>query len=137
MVRAVRRLGDGHGAPHQWLGDLLKRLGYVDETAVALALERQLRIPFVALEREHFDPRVKALVDADFARMQQCLLIRRAGERVVLVMADPLDFATLNAVEAICAGQADVRIATESDILDAINQAYAFPRERPMPKAGE
>ena len=106
------------------LGDILKRLGYVSETAMAFALEHQLRIPLISLEQERFDPGVTALVGAGFARSRKCIPVRRIGERVMVVMADPLDLNTINVLEEIYGGQVELRIATETDILDAVDRVY-------------
>jgi len=109
------------------LGDILRRLGYLDETAMARTLAHQLQIPLIALEHEHFDPALTGLVGPGFARGRRCLPVRRIGDRVVAAMADPLDLGTLNLLEAICGSRADLRIATESDILATTDRIYGPP----------
>lgn len=104
------------------LGRILIRMGCTDEVAMALALERQLRIPFVPLEHEHFDPKIVRIVSQEFAREHKCVPVRQVGDMILLTMADPLDFDTINAIEAICGQQVIMRIATESDILSAVER---------------
>jgi len=106
------------------LGEILVRLGYVDEAEMALALERQLHVPFMSLEHERFDPEVTALIGRAFAEARRCIPVRRIDDRVLVVMADPLDFATLNVLEETCGGQVILRIATISDVLEAVRRAY-------------
>jgi len=106
------------------LGEILLRLGYVSELEMAQALERQLRIPLISLDQECLEPEVTALIGRAFAEARRCLPVRRVNDRVLVVMADPLDFATLNVLEETCGGQVMVRIATLSDVLEAVRRAY-------------
>lgn len=111
------------------IGEVLRRLGHIDEIAMALALERQLRIPFVALEKEHFDPQVTGVVDRGFALASRCIPVRRIGDRILVVMADPLDFDTLNTFEMHFGVPVTPRIATESDILQTISRLWGSGEE--------
>ena len=106
------------------LGVILKRLGYIDETAMARALEQQLRIPYLALADAQFDPEVTGLIGAAFAKTRKCVPLHRVGGRALVAMADPLDFNTLNVLEEIYGGQVVLRIATDSDIAAAIGRIY-------------
>jgi len=106
------------------LGVILKRLGHIDETAMVHVLEQQLRIPYMPLAGEEFDPEVTGLIGAAFAEARKCVALRRIGGRALVAMADPLDFNTLNVLEEIYGGQVVLRIATESDIADAVRRIY-------------
>jgi len=113
------------------LGEILRRLGHVDETTMALALERQLRVPFVALEKEHFDPQVIGGVDRELALSYRCVPVRRIGDRLLVVMADPLDFDALNTFETRFGLPVTPRIGTESDILQTIDRLWGPGEEVP------
>ncbi len=106
------------------LGAALIRLGYTDATAVARALEAQLQIPFVSLTAEPVDEGMGDILGREFAEKSLCLPLRWAGERLVVAMADPLDFPVLNQVESSAHAHIDLRIATEADIREAIKRVY-------------
>lgn len=106
------------------LGAVLKRLGHIDELTMAQALERQLQLPLANLGNEKFDPDITYLVGASFARGRKCIPIRREAGCVLVAMADPLDFNTINILEEICLGQIALCVATDSDILEAVAHLY-------------
>jgi len=109
---------------HERIGGILCRLGYATDASVARALESQLRVPLVSLEREVVEPGAAALITRQFALANRCLPLRRTAAGLAVAMADPLDFAAINRLEQIC-GAVDVRIAIECELIAAIERIYA------------
>jgi hypothetical protein len=106
------------------VGAILVAQGFVDETAIARALERQLEIPFVSLRGEEFEREVTELITGRIAEHRKCIPVRRSGDRVIVAMSDPLDLSAINAIEEACGLRVEARIATESDVAAAIRRIY-------------
>jgi len=105
-------------------GAVLVQLGYASEQAIAEALAKQLDMPFVLLEDEAFDADVVALVSKETAAAGRFIPIRRSGDDVIVAMADPLDLVAVADIEETCQARIEFRVATESDILSAIDKQY-------------
>lgn len=113
-----------HDATRERLGAVLVRLGYVAPESVTEALKGQLRIKSLPLSTVKFDSDLVNMVPANVARELLCVPVRREGQRIVMAMADPLDFEAVNFLETECGATIEPRIATEADILAAIDRAY-------------
>jgi general secretion pathway protein E len=106
------------------LGKILIDLGFVAQRDVLSALSQQLDVPMVAIEGSPaVSPEIETL-SPRFLRQFRCLPIAQHDHTVTLAMADPLDFETRSTVTS-CTGLA-VRagIASEQEILDAIDRFY-------------
>src|SRR5215469_12825421 len=106
------------------LGKILIDLGFVAARDVLSSLSEQLQVPLLAIdgpppvspETETLSPR--------FLRQFRCLPVALRDHTVTLAMADPLDFET-RATVASCTGLAvEAGIASEQEILDAIDRFY-------------
>ncbi len=120
-----------HESTRERLGAVLVQLGYISPDALAEALGKQLRIRSILLTNADPDPSLLDLVPEESARLHRAVPLRREGNRVVVAMADPLDFDALNALEALLDAPLDPRIATEADVITAVDRAYS---ERTDPK---
>lgn len=106
------------------IGRLLVELGYVSERDVLEALSTQLnlptlnahQIPEVPLDLGDFSPR--------FMRQTRCLPIAREENTLTVVMADPLDQATIESIRLFTNFQVKPLLAAEGEILDAIEKLY-------------
>ncbi len=113
-----------HETTRERLGAVLVRLGYVSPDNLAEALGKQLRIRSIALKTAEPDRALLSKIGKESAQLHRAIPLRCERDRVVVAMADPLDFDSLNALEALLDAPVEPRIATESDIVHAIERAY-------------
>jgi general secretion pathway protein E len=107
------------------LGKILVDLGFVAQRDVLSALAEQLEVPVLAIEGPPaVSPEVEKL-SPKFLRQFRCLPLALHDHTVTLAMADPLDFETRSAVAACTGLTVQPGIASEQEILDAIDRYYS------------
>ncbi|AMX82735.1 type II secretion system protein GspE [Geobacillus subterraneus] len=111
-------------APGQKLGDALLQRGYITEQQLIEVLEFQLGIPHVSLYRYPVDPKATSLVSKEFARRHMVMPLKVEGERLLVAMADPMDFFVIDDLRLSTGFQIETAIASKDDILRAINKYY-------------
>jgi len=107
------------------LGDVLQDLEFVTQKQIVEALEFQLGIPQVDLEKYYIDPEIPRLVSEDFARKHSLIPIKKQGMTLHVAMSDPLNIIVINDLEIVTGYQVEPRIATEDDIVTAINTYFS------------
>ncbi|HLM99937.1 MAG TPA: ATPase, T2SS/T4P/T4SS family [Bryobacteraceae bacterium] len=106
------------------LGKILVDLGFIAMRDVLAALSEQLSVPLAGLDEPPPDsPEIQG-ISPRF--MRQCLFLPIAMDdsSLTLAMADPLDFETISAVRGFCGLKVRSALATEQEILDAIDRFY-------------
>ena len=106
------------------LGKALISLGYVTEKSLIKALEIQLGVPHVVLTGLNINPEVIALVPQAIAERYSILPIDKNGKKLTIAMVDPTNFYAIDDVRTISGLDIVPAIATEKDILRAINEFY-------------
>src|SRR5579863_2219346 len=106
------------------LGKILVDLGFVAQRDILSALAEQLQIPVLSIEAPPaVSPELETL-SPRFLRQFRCFPVAQHDHTVTLAMADPLDFETRSTVTS-CTGLAVLPgIATEQEIIDAIDRYY-------------
>ncbi|MEI2638286.1 MAG: GspE/PulE family protein [Microthrixaceae bacterium] len=86
------------------LGDILLKLGKINENTLAAGLAAQFGIPFVDLSEEEPDKEAVELVGEELARKHKVVPLRIDAEeqRVYLAVADPLDTAAIEELTHRC-----------------------------------
>ena len=110
------------------LGSALQQLGLVDEAAVALTLAKQLKIPFVDLEKIVIDPEVAAVIPEILARKYKVLAIGRKDGKLLVAFADPLNIFAMDDIDHQIEDHLVVAVAVESGIVSGIDTAYRSRR---------
>jgi general secretion pathway protein E len=106
------------------IGKILVDLGFVAMRDVMATLSEQLAIPLVALDGPPASsPEIETL-SPRFLRQFRCLPYALHDHTVRLAMADPLDFETISAVRNCTGLRVDPVLATEGEILEAIDKHY-------------
>jgi general secretion pathway protein E len=106
------------------LGRILVDLGFVALRDVLGVLSEQLQVPLVAIDAPPaVTPETEAL-SARFLRQFRCLPLAMEGTSLHLAMADPLDFETIAAVKTSTGLKVLPALASEQEILDAIDKYY-------------
>ncbi len=121
LTFALNEKSDG-----QKLGDELLQLGYITEQQLIEVLEFQLGIPHVSLYRYPFDTQLMSLIPKDFASRNLVIPLKKEGDRLLVAMADPMDFYTIDDLRLSTGFQIETAIATKDDIMKAINKYYGI-----------
>jgi general secretion pathway protein E len=107
------------------LGEVLVGLKAVTEEDVARALAAQLDLEYVAsISADDVEPELIARMPINFAKQNRVLPLKVESDQVALVVADPLDTASLDHARMLLGRDVLPKIALASRIVDAINQVY-------------
>ncbi|MFE8696890.1 GspE/PulE family protein [Cytobacillus sp. FJAT-53684] len=116
---ALKEKDDG-----QRLGDALLERGYITEQQLIEVLEFQLGIPHVSLYRYPFDVKLFTIVPKELAKRNLIIPLKKEGDKLLVAMADPMDFFTIDDLRLSTGFHVEAAIATKDDILRAINKYY-------------
>jgi type IV pilus assembly protein PilB len=106
------------------LGQALLELGFVTEEAVARTLSRQLKIPYVDLNKIVLDPEIVATIPESVARKNKLLAIGKRPGEILVALADPFDIYAIDAASQHLKGTLVPCVAMESLLAAAIDQQY-------------
>jgi type IV pilus assembly protein PilB len=109
---------------NQKLGDVLLQKGYITEQQLIEVLEFQLGIPHVSLYRYPFDESLFSVITKDFAKRHYVIPLKKAGSKLHVAMADPMDYFTINDLRLATGFQIEPAIATKDDIIRCITKYY-------------
>ena len=101
---------------------MLNRLGAVSDKDIAEALGSLLALPIVNREEYPAEAVLDGAISFRFLKESASIPLGQQDDKVVLVMADPLDQHVIDAVQIATGKSVEVRIGTLSDIDEAINQ---------------
>src|SRR2546422_4886222 len=120
----VRALELQRERPSDKLGKILLDLGFVAQRDILSALSYQLEVPVLVIDGPPaVSPEIETL-SPRFLRQFRCLPVALYDHTVTLAMADPLDFETRATVSSCTGLTVQPGIATEQEILDAIDRYY-------------
>ena len=106
------------------LGKILVDMGFIALRDVLAALSEQLGIPLATLDSPPpATPEIEGL-SARFMRQSRFFPLAVQDSTLTIAMADPLDFETIAAVRAFSGLRIDTALASEQDILDAVDKHY-------------
>ena len=118
------------GNTHQPLGRLLVRLGFLSEATIRDVLAENLGQESVDLSAIIIDPVALALIPKEVARRYQLLplSVDKAARQLTVVVSDPDNIIALDQLRALLKDEYQLitQLASESDILRAIDQYYGF-----------
>ncbi|GBF73382.1 hypothetical protein PA598K_01669 [Paenibacillus sp. 598K] len=108
------------------LGDVLISEGYISQQQFIEVLEFQLGIPHVQLFRHKIDPKIISLIPQKLATLHNVLPLRVDGGKLILAMADPLDYYAIDEVRIATGMRVDPVIASRDELLRAISRYYGL-----------
>lgn len=111
------------------LGKVMERSGYASEKEVTSALAAQSGMKGIDLKGINVEPETLQLVPASFARSRKVIPLARKNGSLTIAMSDPFDFMTVEDLARMTNLRVDVRVATETDILGAIDRFYGTGME--------
>ncbi len=106
------------------LGKILVDLGFIAMRDVVAALSEQLKVPVVAMDGPPAVSPETETLSPKFLRQFRCLPMALHDHTVMLAMADPLDYETRSAVSSCTGLTVQAGLASEQEILDAIDRYY-------------
>jgi general secretion pathway protein E len=110
------------------LGKILIDLGFVAQRDVMAELSAQLNVPLVTVDAPPASAPELESLSARFLRQSKVYPVSMDGAALTLAMADPLDFEVLSAVSNFTGLKINPVLATESEILEAIDKNYGEGR---------
>jgi general secretion pathway protein E len=119
------------------LGKILVDMGLLAQRDVLSALSDQLGVPLVTLDSPPPEaPEIEGLSHR-FLRQCRAFPIALVDSTLTIAMADPLDFETIAAVRAYSGLQIQTALASEQEILDAIEKYYGESERQVLGTEGE
>ncbi len=109
---------------HSFLGEILVKLGYVDDKDIVVALVIQCGLPYISVNKYKIDSEILKLIPADVARAHHVIPLDRIGDVVSVVMTNPLTDELRKKLETITSCRVATFISTKSEIDDAILRSY-------------
>ncbi len=106
------------------LGELLIRAKAIDSATLAKALALQLDLPFCEQLTELAEDELLKLIPIAFAKEHHIFPIKRSEGHLKLAIANPLDGRVLNDLTTLTRCQLDIVVASDEEILRAINRSY-------------
>jgi type IV pilus assembly protein PilB len=106
------------------LGHQLTKLGYLEENELTSFLSKQYGVPSISLSDFEIDAEVLKLVPKEVVVRHQVIPVNRAGNTLIVAMADPSNIYAIDDIKFITKFQVDVVVASEGQIAEAIEKYY-------------
>src|SRR5580704_3647200 len=106
------------------IGKTLVDMGFIAMRDVLSALAEQLDVPLVTIEGPPVVSPETETLSPRFLRQFRCLPIGREDHTITLAMADPQDVETIATVRSCTGLKVNSALASEQEILDAIDRYY-------------
>ena len=107
-----------------FIGEILVKLGFMEERDVVVALVVQCNLPYIAVDKYEIDRHVIELVPGEIAKKYSVVPLDRVGEVLSVVMADPLDLSVKAQLQRLTHCRVAPFIATRGEINKAIDRWY-------------
>lgn len=108
------------------LGDVLITRHYITEQQLIEVLEFQLGIPHVQLYRQKIDTKIINIIPQRLAEQHQVLPLRTEGNKLILAMADPLDYYAIDELRMTTGFRIEPAIASKDELQRAIKRYYGL-----------
>lgn len=106
------------------LGEALLQKGFITEQQLIEVLEVQLGIPHISLYGYPLDTNLFSLISKETASRNLVVPLRKEGDKLLVAMADPMDFFAIDDLRLSTGFQIEKVIATKDDIIRTINKYY-------------
>ena len=119
-----RRGGQDMPASRAYLGEILVKLGFLEELDVVTALVVQCNFPYIAVDKYEIDKNIIELIPKDFAVRNLVIALDRVGDILSVVMNNPLDTAVRAEIQRLTNYRIAPFIATRLEIEKAVTHWY-------------
>lgn len=109
---------------HSFLGEILIKLGYVDDRDIVVALVIQCGLPYISVNKYKIDPDIIRLIPVEVAREHHLIPLDRIGDVLSIVMTNPLTDKLREKLESITSCRVAAFISTKREIDEAIARSY-------------
>ena len=106
------------------LRDVLVRMGLISDKELTSLLSAELKIPFLNLAKYKIDPEISKMIPEKLARKHQIVPVSKIGNTLTLAMVDPFNIIAVDDIGILTKSKIDCVLATEKDILEALDKAY-------------
>lgn len=106
------------------LGEILVKLGHVNELDIVHALTVQYGFPYLPLENYELRKEAGDMIPENVARQYNIVPLDIVGNILTIAMSDPLNEKAIEDVEMITKKQIQVFISTITSIQDALGRLY-------------
>jgi type IV pilus assembly protein PilB len=106
------------------LGNSLVKLGAIQEEDLTQFLSRQYGVPAINLAEFDIEPEVVALVPKDVAVRHKVVPVNRAGNSLIVAMADPSNVLAIDDLKFVTGYNIEVVVASDVGISQAITRYY-------------
>ncbi|MCZ2259819.1 GspE/PulE family protein [Sporosarcina sp. G11-34] len=106
------------------IGDYLINQQLITEQQLIQVLELQLGIPLIHLGQNSIEPELIQLVPKELAKRANIMPVKIEGNKLLVAMADPMDYFTIEELRMATGYQIEVGIAAKDDVFRAITRYY-------------
>lgn len=106
------------------LGDFLISENLLTEQQLIEVLEFQLGVPHISISQFMIDPELVQLLPKDLAKRSLIMPLTREKNKLLIAMADPMDYFAIEEVRMATGCQIETCIATKDDLKRAISKYY-------------
>ncbi len=106
------------------IGEILVKLGFVNERDIVQALTVQYAFPYLPLENYDLDSELAKIIPENVARQYSVIPVDSIGNVLTVAMSNPLNEKAREDVEMITKKEVKVFIGTVSGIAEAIKKLY-------------
>jgi len=111
-------------ANHKRLGQILLEQGLIDEETLTKAIARQFGLKYVNLDRTVIPPDAMKLIPEDLIKRHNVLPFGMDNGRLKLIVSDPLDLDTMDAIRFRLNAELDSYLASPSKIRSYIQESF-------------
>jgi type IV pilus assembly protein PilB len=120
----LQRAQDESRRSGERLGHSLVKMGAIQEEDLTQFLSRQYGVPAINLAEFDIEPEVIALVSKDVAIRHKVVPVNRAGNSLIVAMADPSNILAIDDLKFVTGYNIEVVVAAEVGINQAITRYY-------------
>ncbi|MFJ7971185.1 GspE/PulE family protein [Psychrobacillus sp. NPDC096389] len=113
-----------HKNKDEKLGDYLISENLITEQQLIEVLEFQLGIPHVNLNQYSIEPELVQLVPKELAKRANVMPLKKNKNRLLIAMADPMDYFAIEEVRMATGCQIETSIAAKDDLYRTITKYY-------------
>ncbi|MFA4982299.1 MAG: ATPase, T2SS/T4P/T4SS family [Candidatus Omnitrophota bacterium] len=111
------------------LGDILIKLGLINEDVFYKALSEKTGVEYIKLRSVKIDPSVIDKIPAKFATHYELIPISIDDNLITVAMANPLDIHTVDDIRLLLKKEIKTVLASKKDIVEAIKKYYGVGAE--------
>ncbi len=111
------------------LGNILIRLGYIEEETIVNVLSRTYNYPAVIISKISPDPEALKILPYDLAGKYMAFPLGIDGDDLVISMAEPTDTLAVEQLQSEVQKGLKINVSTQRDIVDAYRAYYKISNE--------